>query len=624
MSLSDTNSRRTLQSLLPAAALVLLVLVLRVAYLRWFCGYDLIEDEAQYWVWAQYLDWSYYSKGPGVAWAIALSTWLFGDAEWVVRLPTVVMSSLGMFAAAGLARDMAMHVDSHAESGEVRVPPVIASVFAAAAYLIAPTLQAVGFLMTIDGSYVALWAMACWMVWRALILDRGSPWIVAGACVALGFLFKYTMLLVLPGWVLFVLVRRARLKALRPGWMVMGGAVALLGIVPVIIWNAQHDWATVRHLLGHLGIKGGDMAATSVVSSSEGSRDWSPWWSLELIGQQIGMVGPLLILAAWMAWRTIRGGSCVCTVQNIGSNAAKIWPASHEARRDGEWFLLCCAAPILLFYLVVSLIAEPEGNWPMAAYATLLPLAGWAASEAILRRRIELASIQQQSGLGSDPRRVASSIRRVRLLWRIGIGYGLVAAVLIHKADVVADMALQLNKQPVFARIFENVLGREPRDPAGRLRGAKVMAAHVDRLMDDLQQQTGKEPFVVAQHYGRTSQLSYYLRARSRAQADAAAGRNSAAYPAICGMVQTGGRRSQFDIWPHTRMDQLQLLGRPAVIVTSVQPWVVDQWRQLFALVEPIPGGKLQGEQKVDRSAYLGYDYRGPAGLRSASDSVIP
>ena len=44
-----------------------------------YMGVTLYVDEAQYWTWAQQLDWGYFSKPPGVAALIALSTALFGD-----------------------------------------------------------------------------------------------------------------------------------------------------------------------------------------------------------------------------------------------------------------------------------------------------------------------------------------------------------------------------------------------------------------------------------------------------------------------------------------------------------------------------------------------------------------
>ena len=53
---------------------------------------DLVPDEAHYWEWSRRLDWSYYSKGPMVAYIIAVSTRLGGSTEFFVRLPAVLLA----------------------------------------------------------------------------------------------------------------------------------------------------------------------------------------------------------------------------------------------------------------------------------------------------------------------------------------------------------------------------------------------------------------------------------------------------------------------------------------------------------------------------------------------------
>ena len=63
---------------LAAAFLILGAALLRLVYLANDCPLDLAPDEAHYWDWSRHLDWSYYSKGPLVAWIIRLSCWLFG------------------------------------------------------------------------------------------------------------------------------------------------------------------------------------------------------------------------------------------------------------------------------------------------------------------------------------------------------------------------------------------------------------------------------------------------------------------------------------------------------------------------------------------------------------------
>src|ERR1700681_3909440 len=75
---------------------------LRLCYLAFYCPLDLAPDEAHYWDWSRQLDWSYYSKGPLVAWLIRAGTelagpWserLTGSPVLAVRLPAVICGSL--------------------------------------------------------------------------------------------------------------------------------------------------------------------------------------------------------------------------------------------------------------------------------------------------------------------------------------------------------------------------------------------------------------------------------------------------------------------------------------------------------------------------------------------------
>ena len=47
---------------------------------------------------------------------------------------------------------------------------------------------------------------------------------------------------------------------------------------PVLVWNAQNGWPTVRHLLGHLGLPGGDVPAAQ---SHAAGYHYELSWTLE-------------------------------------------------------------------------------------------------------------------------------------------------------------------------------------------------------------------------------------------------------------------------------------------------------------------------------------------------------
>jgi 4-amino-4-deoxy-L-arabinose transferase-like glycosyltransferase len=90
-----------------------------VTFHLWFIAsgrLDLAPDEAYYWTWSNRLGWSYYSKGPMVAYFITLSTRLGGDMEFYVRLPTVILSAgtglLAFLLARGLCRSARVGLDA--------------------------------------------------------------------------------------------------------------------------------------------------------------------------------------------------------------------------------------------------------------------------------------------------------------------------------------------------------------------------------------------------------------------------------------------------------------------------------------------------------------------------------
>src|SRR5262249_4502318 len=88
-----------------AALLICTTAGLRIAYLGVDCPLDLAPDEAHYWDWSRHLDWSYYSKGPLVAYIIRAGCLIAGPwsqqlaaSEMVaVRLPAILCGALLLF-----------------------------------------------------------------------------------------------------------------------------------------------------------------------------------------------------------------------------------------------------------------------------------------------------------------------------------------------------------------------------------------------------------------------------------------------------------------------------------------------------------------------------------------------
>lgn len=487
---------------------VTLVTLARIVYLVWICPYTLVEDEAHYWEWSRRLAWSYYSKGPGVAWVIALSTSLFGHVEWAVRLPAVFASAIGSLAVA----DAAVRVSGDRRSGFV----------AAVLYQCVPPFLVVSLLMTIDGPLLACWALACAAAVRAAQDGRGRWLVLTGAALGLGFVFKYTI--VLAGFGLLVAMFGQRGRFARRHWIGAGVAL-LLGLLPVAIWNAQHDWVTVRHLLGHLGLPGGDLPPT------QGTGGWrySPLWTLEYLGMLL-IAGPVVVLGILVARRR--------------------WNESAGVR-----VLAWASIPVLVFYFLVSFIAQTEGNWAMGGFVGLLPLCAIPIPGAIERRFIP-----------------------VRACWRVTVGLGLLTGLFFAWAPALA-------RSPRFGHLV----------PIGRLTGMRSYAVEAQAQVDALRSLSGLEPFLVSAHYGRASQMAFYMPGRPVVYCSSS--------------FSPGSRRTQYDLWPDTDLRRVEvqgrLHGRPALLFGGE----LGFWEGAFEEVVDI--GPLPSEPKKGRSTYQGWRFRG-------------
>ncbi|MCW5765952.1 MAG: glycosyltransferase family 39 protein [Phycisphaeraceae bacterium] len=493
----------------PVLWLIGIVSVLRVIYLLTLCPYDLVEDEAFYWEWSRHLDWSYSTKGPGIALLIRAATDLFGPSEAGIRAVAVASMAVAAMGAAGLAKDVCSR--RHA------------ALWAAGMVLLAPALQLMGLITTIDGPTVACWSVGCWAGWRALMTGSGRAWAVLAAAVAVGTLVKYTVLLLPLGLVIFALTHRRSLR-LSARWQ-LGAALVVLAalgaLAPVVYWNVREGWPTVRHLVGHLNLPGGDHPG-----ATRTGWGYTPIWTLELVGAQLGLLGPAVLLG--VGGLVVRGGRRATLDEGMRSGA----PA----------YLGWCAGGIFAFYVVVSFINRTQGNWPLPGGVTLLVMAGCVVATV------------GQTGAGRWAWSWAGALRSLT------VAVGVLVAAATLRADWTAATLAAVH--PSLARPI----------PMGRLVGASSIAAQVELERHRLRERTGMDAFVIAANYGRASQIAYYLPGRPRGTV-------------LCATSWLGGRLVQQDFWTELAPTRPDLAERPAVLVGAD----AAAWAPMFERVEPLP-----------------------------------
>lgn len=328
----------------PAVLLICGWVALNLAYLGWCCPLDLSPDEAHYWHWSRNLDWSYYSKGPLVAWLIRGSCELFGTSAFTVRLPAVLSSAALLAAVFVLARDTL-------RDGRVALAAV-------AVAMTLPPVTAAAVLMTIDPPFLACWAWALVGVMRGI--ERCSPgwWLFAGVCSALGVLAKYPMLL-LPVAVFSYTWYRRPDELRRPGvWLF--AALTTAGCLPLVVWNVEHDGVSLRHVLGQSGV--GDGVKPRVVNGLN---------ALSFVATQAGvLLGTGFVAFAAAAW---------------------VFRRSTDTRLSLLWW---ASVPVWGVFLVASLRNPGQPNWPAAAYVGGLVLAAaWVRQHGFRRTVIGTAAV---------------------------------------------------------------------------------------------------------------------------------------------------------------------------------------------------------------------------------------
>ncbi len=345
---------RFIQSLTPSrcrlilAAVLLMGLASRFAYINTDAPIDLSGDEAHYWDWSRQLDWSYYSKGPAVAYVIRFGCLIFGDSELGVRFPAMLLAIATALCTYWLTRRV--FGSDRLALGAVLLCHVV------------PMFVAGSLLMTIDPIYYFGWALATCLAHVAIFGKSRSAWIGAGIAIGIAFLAKYAAFLWLACLLIYLLVYKPQRRWLRTPWPWLTIGVALLFAIPVIVWNAQHDWVTFGHVSR---------------STTENQSGFSPLEILSnfgsMVGSQIGLLNP--IVAGFMV-----GGVVLAWRRRDRQFGGKILPVTDRpanAEFPALLFLLAYSLPFLGLVALVTIFKEIQPNWPVSAYFTLIPLATW-------------------------------------------------------------------------------------------------------------------------------------------------------------------------------------------------------------------------------------------------------
>ena len=227
---------------------------------------ELANDEAYYHMFAERLAWGYFDHPPMTALLVWAGERLFGG-ELGVRFFFTVLQPLYLWILWRLIRP--------ADAG--RRDAALFVVVSAATLM----LQLYGFIAVPDGPLMFTTALFL-LTFKWFSENRRRAWLWMGIAMALMAYSKYHGALV----VLFALAANPR-QLLRPA-LYSSGAVALLLLVPHLVWQYEHDWASFAyHLSGRNSV-------------------FRPGYVVEFLANVLVVFNPFFVPLYVQAWRKVK------------------------------------------------------------------------------------------------------------------------------------------------------------------------------------------------------------------------------------------------------------------------------------------------------------------------------
>jgi len=294
-----------------------------------FSDVALAPDEAQYWTWSQSLDWGYYSKPPGIAWQIFLTTHIFGNTELGVRFGAILLAFFLGLAVYRLGKNAGLSER--------------ACFWGAIIFAFSPLGMYLSFAATTDCGMILAIVLASGVVVKGLQEKKSPNYPLMGFWLLVGALYKWTAFIFYPFVFLFLIF----FPWMRFSGLIQALLISLCALLPTLYWNATHDFATFKHVF---------YTVYHQSNASKGGNFFS------FLAVQAALFSPLYFLLFLIA----------------------LYKNLNNKKRAA---LLFCAvfSSGFLIYLILSLFKKIQPNWAAYFYPTGMILIAWYTLERMKR-----------------------------------------------------------------------------------------------------------------------------------------------------------------------------------------------------------------------------------------------
>ena len=308
--------------------LLLISVVIRALLAGWV---ELGTDEAYYWTFAKYPDWSHFDHPGMVGWVIQLFTLnLRFDSEFFMRLASVVFMTINTWLMYHIGREL-----KDEATGLWAGLLYTASIYA---FVIT------GVFILPDTPLSLFWMLSLWMFVKYLNRHQNKYLLTAGLLIGLSILSKYTGAFLWAGFMLYVLCFDR--KQFRNPILYVSLLITAVCCLPILLWNLQNDFVSFRFHSDRVGLFG-PLALGSFGTELAGEF---------LYNNPVNVI--VVILTVIAAFR-------------------------KQLRIDLriQRLLLLIGLPMIGLFLIISLTRTTLPHWSGPAYLTLIPLcAVWLSS----------------------------------------------------------------------------------------------------------------------------------------------------------------------------------------------------------------------------------------------------
>lgn len=314
----------------------------------------LSPDEAHYALYAWHLDWSYYDHPPLVGWL----QWPFvhlGGADVLLRMSPMVawvLTGLGLV----VLSDALFPGLQRLQCAGMRLDLLL--------FVLSPLPHLLGFAWVPDTLLMLLIVWTMVLTWQLCQPENGHSrtyWVLLGLVLGLAGLSKYTAILLALS-VALCLFQAYGLRWLRQTGPWLAVVIALACVVPVVVWNAQHDWASFSYQLNH----------------AKGAGTWLALKSLAYIATiwlALGLILPMALAAG-------RAKPHVTALVKTPSTAPSVAQTTDLTPRiSAQQLSLYFGLPGLLLFVFLAGKGSTLPHWSTPFGVALIPLAAWGLSQ---------------------------------------------------------------------------------------------------------------------------------------------------------------------------------------------------------------------------------------------------